>query len=163
LRRPGVLSHTAAHPLIVYRAKPKDCAACPLKASCCGEAEARSLTRPDDGGLRERTLAYLATPRARRRIRQRQVWIETTFGDAKERRGLRRARLRGLDRVRIQAYLIAIAQNLRQLAQCRAPGPLAAAASQEVALPIAAHQDPERLSPASSLASHHFTIWLYRN
>jgi transposase len=116
LRRQGRTTTTAAHPLIIYRPRPKDCAAGPLKARCCGKAQVRSLSRPDDGGLRDRTTAYLSTGRARRLIRQRKAWAETVFGDGKERRGLRRARCRGLDAMRIQTLLTATAQNLRQLA-----------------------------------------------
>jgi transposase len=116
LRRQGRTTTTAAHPLIIYRPRPKECAACPLKARCCGKAKVRSLSRPDDGGLRDRTTAYLGTGRARQLIRQRKAWAETVFGDGKERRGLRRARCRGLDALRIQACLTATAQNLRQLA-----------------------------------------------
>ncbi len=46
-------SSRTAHPLgaIIYRASPKVCGACPRKAECCGEAQARTITRPNDGGL----------------------------------------------------------------------------------------------------------------
>ncbi len=123
LRRCGRTTTTAAHPLVIYRPRPADCAACPLKARCCGTAKVRSVSRPDDDGLRDRTVAYLRTGPARRLIRQRKAWVETVFGDGKERRGLRRARCRGLDAVRIQALLTATAQNIRQLALGRPAGP----------------------------------------
>ncbi len=123
LRRCGRTTTTAAHPLVIYRPRPADCAACPLKATCCGTAKVRSVSRPDDGGLRDRTVAYLRTGPARRLIRQRKAWVETVFGDGKERRGLRRARCRGLDAVRIQALLTATAQNIRKLALGRPAGP----------------------------------------
>jgi hypothetical protein len=129
LRRQGRTTTTAAHPLIIYRPRPRDCAACPLKERCCGKAQVRSLSRPDDGGLRDRTVAYLGTSRARRLIRQRKARAETVFGDGKERRGLRRARCRGLDNLSIQACLTATAQNLRQLALRRRRGPAEKAAS----------------------------------
>jgi transposase len=124
LRNHGRTTTLAAHPLLIYRARPRECAACPLKQRCCGTAQVRSLSRPDDGGLRDRTTAYLATRRARRLIAQRKAWVETVFGDGKERRGLRRARCRGLDEVRIQALLTATAQNARQLALLRRRGPV---------------------------------------
>ena len=123
LQRCGRTTTTAAHPLIIYRPRPSDCATCPLKARCCGTAKIRSVSRPDDAGLRERTVAYLRTGPARRLIRQRKAWVETMFGDGKERRGLRRARCRGLDAVRIQALLTATAQNIRRLALRRPAGP----------------------------------------
>ena len=124
LRNHGRTTTLAAHPLIIYRARPKDCAACPLKQRCCGSAQVRSLSRPDDGGLRVRTAAYLGTPRARRLIARRKAWAETVFGDGKERRALRRARCRGIDEMRIQALLTATAQNARQLALRRRRGPI---------------------------------------
>jgi transposase len=124
LRRQGRTTTTAAHPPIIYRPRPSDCADCPLKAKCCGTAKVRSVSRPEDGGLRDRTVAYLRTGPTRRLIRQRKAWVETVFGDGKERRGLRRARCRGLDAVRIQALLTATAQNIRKLALHRPAGPI---------------------------------------
>src|SRR5215207_4114613 len=124
LTRQGRTTTTAAHPLIIYRPRPAACADCPLKVRCCGTAKVRSVSRPDDGGLRDRTVAYLRTGPARRLIRQRKAWVETVFGDGKERRGLRRARCRGLDAVRIQALLTATVQNLPKLALRRPAGPL---------------------------------------
>jgi transposase len=126
LTRQGRTTTTAAHPLIIYRPRPAACADCPLKVRCCGTAKVRSVSRPDDGGLRDRTVAYLRTGPARRLIRQRKAWVETVFGDGKERRGLRRARCRGLDAVRIQALLTATAQNIRKLALHRPAGPILA-------------------------------------
>ncbi len=127
LTRQGRTTTAAAHPLIVYRPRPAACAGCPLKVRCCGSAKVRSASRPDDGGLRDRTVAYLRTGPARRLIRQRKAWVETVFGDGKERRGLRRARCRGLDAVRIQALLTATAQNIRKLALRCPAGPFPAA------------------------------------
>jgi transposase len=116
LKRHSGVTTSSGQKLITYRAKAKQCATCPLKEECCGKAEARSLSRPDDGGLRDRVADYLATARARQTIRRRKAWIETIFGDGKERRGQRRARCRGRDKMRIQAWMIGIAQNVRQLA-----------------------------------------------
>lgn len=116
LTRQGVTTKTAVHPLVIYRARPKECASCRRKVECCGKAKARSVSRPDDGGLRDRMEAYLRTFAAQQSIRRRKVWVETIFGDGKERRGMRRADCRGLDWMRVQAFMIAIAQNVRQLA-----------------------------------------------
>lgn len=108
---------------VIYRARPEECAVCLLKESCCPTAHARTLFRANDQGVRERVVRYLATSEAKRSLRRRKAWIETIFGDGKERRGLRRAHFRGIDRVRIQAWLTATAQNIRQLARCTAKGP----------------------------------------
>jgi transposase len=116
LRRQGTSTTGGTNGGVIYRARPSACAACAHKALCCGTAQARTMFRPDDGGLRDRTVAYLRTFRARQSIRRRKAWVETVFGDGKERRGLRRARFRGRDGVRVQALLTATAYNLRKLA-----------------------------------------------
>ena len=101
---------------IQYRVDPQACRTCPRKAECCGTAAARTLTRPDDGGLSERVRAHLATRQARRSLRRRGCWVETANAELKEHHGLRRAQCRGQARVQMQAYGAAIAYNGKQLA-----------------------------------------------
>ena len=48
-------------------------------------------------------------------MRKRQVWVEPLFAEAKDWHGLRRFRLRGLERVNGEALLIAAGQNLKRL------------------------------------------------
>ena len=108
---------------IIYRAKPQACGACPLKPACCGAAAVRTLTRPNDGGLRDRVVAYLRTRRGRRRMRRRSAWVETANAELKDRHGLRRAQFRGRDRVLIQALGAAGAYDVKKLAQLCGPGP----------------------------------------
>jgi hypothetical protein len=43
------------------------------------------------------------------------IWVEPHFAEAKESNGLRRFRLSGLERVRIEALLIAARQNVKRL------------------------------------------------
>src|SRR5207249_4604426 len=133
----GVSNESSKSGGVIYAARERVCAACRLKATCCPNARYRTLFRANDQGVRERARHHLATPRAKASIRRRKAWVETIFGDGKERRGLRRARLRGLDRVRIQAYVIAIAQNVRQLAQSRATGPVGGTIAMEQTIPVA--------------------------
>jgi hypothetical protein len=139
LRRQGT-SHTAgAAGGMIYRGQPKVCGACPAKAACCPTGAARTLLRPDDGGLRERTLAYLRTPRAWRHRRQRSCWSETANAELKERHGLHRAQCRGRDKVLIQALGAASAYNLKKLARLGRQQPASAALALAVApLPTAA-------------------------
>lgn len=161
LRRQGVTTQTAAHPLIIYRATPKQCARCPLKAVCCGRAKVRSVSRPDDGGLRDRTAAYLATFQARQRIRRRKAWIETIFGDGKERRGLRRARCRGLDGMRVQAWMTAIAQNVRQLALRKVTRPVTGEGAREKAAPFPLLRLLSSFHLATAITDHKRTLALH--
>jgi Transposase DDE domain len=71
LRRQGSSRTAGAAGGIIYRGQPKVCGACPVKAVCCPTGAARTLLRPDDAGLRERTLSHLRTSRAWRHRRQR--------------------------------------------------------------------------------------------
>ena len=132
------------------RRPPKTCGACPLRAACCGSAKARTITRPDDGGLHERTRAYLRTPHARRSIRLRTCWAETALAELKERHGLRRAQCRGRAKVRIQALGAAMADNSKKLARRHGRRP------QDTALALRPASQPTAPRPFShSGLAHH--------
>jgi transposase len=134
LKRQGT-SHTANIPgSIIYRASPKACGVCPLKEACCGRAEARTLSRRDDGGLSDRVRAYLHTPRAKRNLRRRMSWAETPMAELKERHGTRRAQRRGRDNMLIQAFGAASAYDIKKLVrwQRRCPQALAVACHQPI-------------------------------
>src|SRR5262245_65351873 len=72
-------------------------------------------------------------------MRQRQVWVEPLFAEAKGWHGLRRFRLRGLEQVNGEALLIAAGQNLKRLLSQwgwgRRPFPTGAAGGGLPALP----------------------------
>ena len=57
----------------------------------------------------------LRTPEGQRRYRQRKTIVEPVFGVLKEQRGMRRFRLRGLEKVRTEWMLAAVAYNLGRL------------------------------------------------
>lgn len=132
LKRQGCAKTAHANGAVIYRASPKVCGTCARKAECCGTAQARTISRPNDGGLAERVRADLATPPAKRSIRRRMCWAETAMAELKERHGLRRAQCRGRDQVRIQALGAAMADNIKKLARTRAqrPEPIALALRQ---------------------------------
>jgi hypothetical protein len=48
-------------------------------------------------------------------MRKRKVWVEPLFAEAKDWHGLRRFRLRGLEKVNGEALCIAAGQNLKRL------------------------------------------------
>jgi transposase len=141
-------SSRTAHPMgaVIYRASPKVCGACPHKAACCGEAKARTITRPNDGGLAERVRAHLATRPAKRSLRRRLSWAETPMAELKERHGCRRAQRRGRDQVRIQALGAAMAYTIKKLAQASRPQPQSSA--------LAGQAGPGRLAVALLTVRH---------
>ena len=59
--------------------------------------------------------SYHTTEAYQKAMRKRQVWVEPLFAEAKDWHGLRRFRLRGLERVNGEALLIAAGQNLKRL------------------------------------------------
>ena len=75
----------------------------------------RRIGRHLDEAYLERVRAYHATEPYAKAMRKRQVWVEPLFAEAKEWHGLRRFRLRGLEKVNGEALLIAAGQNLKRL------------------------------------------------
>jgi hypothetical protein len=63
----------------------------------------------------EQVRAYHTTEAYAKALRKRQVWVEPLFAEAKAWHGLRRFRLRRLDKVNGEALLIAAGQNLKRL------------------------------------------------
>ena len=82
---------------------------------------------------------YHTTEAYQKAMRKRQVWVEPLFAEAKDWHGLRRFRLRGLEKVNGEAVLIAAGQNLKRLLRWRGwgrrPFPSGAAGAVLPALP----------------------------
>ena len=75
------------------------------------------MGRSFDEAYLERVRGYHATEPYAKAMRKRKVWVEPLFAEAKDWHGLRRFRLRGLEKVNSEALLIAAGQNLKRLAQ----------------------------------------------
>ena len=102
-----------------YRADRRDCARCPLKAQCLprGAPSRRVHIITNHAAIlraRRRRLAWSQDDNA---IYTRHRWrVEGTHGTAKTLHGLAKAIRRGLENMKIQALLTAIAMNLKKLA-----------------------------------------------
>jgi transposase len=100
-----------------YRSEPTRCRACPLLASCTGNAKAeRTITRHVWQDARERSEANRLTPWGKLIYKRRKETVERSFADAKQLFGHRYARFRGLVRVSCQCLLAAAAQNIKKIA-----------------------------------------------
>jgi len=110
-----------------YRADAEACNSCPLKARCTSGRSGRLLRRSFDERYVERVRRYHQTEPCKKALRKRQVWIEPLFAEAKAWHGLKRFRLRTLERVNAEALLIAAGQNLKRLLAFSAPRPKAPA------------------------------------
>ncbi len=73
------------------------------------------MGRSLDEAYLERVRGYHAIAPYAKAMRKRKVCVEPLFAEAKDWHGLRRFRLWGLEKVNIQAQLIAAGQNLKRL------------------------------------------------
>jgi len=97
-----------------YAASKKICAVCPLREQCTknksGRTIKRHLRQEELDGMREAS----RSARAKRDIKMRQHLMERSYARG-TRYGFDRARWRGLWRVQIQEYMIAVIQNIQVL------------------------------------------------
>jgi hypothetical protein len=98
-----------------YRAKPSICNACELKARCTTSERGRMLYRAFEEDFYDRVRGYRRTFAYEKALRKRRVWVEPLFAEAKDWHGMRRFRLRRLEKVNIEALLIASGQNVKRL------------------------------------------------
>lgn len=102
----------------IYRASAKDCQACPLRARCLPKtARARTIAIVKDyeAMLRARRRKLCWDEPTRQHYRRHQNLVEGWHGEAKTQHGLARAVRRGIENMRIQAYLIGIVMNCKRM------------------------------------------------
>ena len=120
LRRRG---HDHRGSYVRYAAKASACNECPLKSKCTNSPKGRWVSRSLEEDYLERVRAYRATEAYRKALSKRAVWVEPLFGEAKEWHGLRRFRLRGLEKVNSEALMTAAGQNVKRLVAFGSKGP----------------------------------------
>jgi Transposase DDE domain len=130
-----------AEDVVVYRADPTICNACPRKSECTTSDRGRTIQRSNYENYLEKVRGYHATEAYKKAIRKRQVWVEPLFAEAKEWHGLRRLRLRELLNANMQGLLIAAGQNLKRLLVATGWGRRHAPCGSLLALPM----EPRRL------------------
>jgi len=109
--------------LVLYRAKPKICQACLVRAHCTTSKSGRTVSRSLFQAELDQATLYRSTLMYAKAMRKRQVWIEPMFAEAKQWHGLRRFRLRRVWRVNIEALLIASVQNIKRYLKPRSSRP----------------------------------------
>ena len=100
---------------LLYRASKRDCDACPLRAKCCTNADARKIPRDLHEDARDVARRKMKT-KAFARSRDERKRVEMRFAHLKIHHGFERMRLRGLSGARDEFHLAAIVQNLKTLA-----------------------------------------------
>jgi hypothetical protein len=106
----------------IYAAPAAACTSCALRSQCTTAQRGRRSGRHFDEAYLDRVRGYHATEPYAKAMRKRQVWVEPLFAEAKAWHGLRRFRLRGLEKVNGEALLIAAGQNLKRLLSRRGWG-----------------------------------------
>ena len=105
-----------ARSLIGYRAKARTCEACSLRSGCTTSKLGRQILRHFDEAYVDRVKSYRGTFFLyEKALRKRRVWVEPLFAEAKDWHGMRRFRLRRLEKANIEALLIASGQNVKRL------------------------------------------------
>ena len=137
LRRQGY-DHRGGY--VRYAVRTSACEECPLKSKCTNSPKGRWVSRSLDEEYLERVRAYRDTEPYRKALRKRAVWVEPLFGEAKEWHGLRRFRLRRLEKVNAEALMIASGQNVKRLLAFGPGGPRKTAM-------VAALRPPEKPFP----------------
>ena len=93
------------------------CTGCPLRGACHKAQTDRIIEiNHNKERLRAQSRKNLESEQGIAYRKQRPVDVEPVFGQIKSNRGFRRFRLRGLEKVEIEAGLLAIAHNLRKMA-----------------------------------------------
>jgi transposase len=121
----------AARSLIGYRAEAGTCERCSLRSDCTTSKTERQILRHFDEEYIDRVKSYRGTLLYEKALRKRRVWVEPLFAEAKDWHGMRRFRLRRLEKVNIEALLTASGQNAKRLLsfEGRRPKKLAHAAA----------------------------------
>jgi transposase len=104
----------------VYQGRAGVCNACPAKPACTHSVNGRTVHRPFDQDYLDRVRRYHRTEACQRAIWKRKIWVEPLFAEAKTLHGLRRFRLRSLEKVNMEGLMVAAGQNLKRL--LRHPG-----------------------------------------
>jgi transposase len=104
-----------ARRLTIYKTKVGTCEACKLKPKCTENKTGRQVLRYFDERYVDRVRTYRGTFPYEKALRKRRVWVEPLFAEAKDRHGMRRFRLRRLEKVNAEALLIAAGQNVKRL------------------------------------------------
>ena len=104
-----------------YVSSSEDCRDCPQASTCPARTRGRSIQRfvlrSLDQDLFEEVQAKMCDPQFKQ-VRSERMWkSEGLFAEAKQNHNLSRAKYRGRPKVQIQAFLTAIAQNVKRLSR----------------------------------------------
>lgn len=100
-----------------YLSDEETCRNCPKKTQCLlGANTIRTIRRHVNDEYKDEARAALKEEKGKNLYDRRKETVERVFADAKELHGFRYAHFRGQEKVQTEAYLVAIAQNIKKMA-----------------------------------------------
>ena len=100
-----------------YHSEAKVCKECPLRSDCTqSQNHKKVITRHVLQDSMDRANERRLSDWGKKIYKRRCETVERSFADAKQHHGHRYARFRGLEKVQMQAYLAATAQNMKKMA-----------------------------------------------
>lgn len=100
-----------------YHSEPSVCKHCPLRPDCTqSQNHKKVITRHVLQESMDRANERRLSQWGKKIYKRRCETVERSFADAKQHHGHRYARFRGLEKVQMQAYLAATAQNMKKIA-----------------------------------------------
>ena len=106
----------------MYISRAGDCAGCPLRTSCQAKFKnkgpARYVTRNTYHDLYLEIRQQMKMPSFKTKLHERMWKLEGAMNELKNYHTLSRAQYRGIENVQIQAYMAAIAINIKRLVFC---------------------------------------------
>ncbi len=104
---------------VIYFSSTKNCRDCPLKNDCKATQkkgkEIRTITRHIHFDLFQKVLKEMETDIFKKKLAERLWKIEGVMNELKNYHGMFKAKYRGLNNVQIQAYMTAIAINIKRI------------------------------------------------
>jgi transposase len=104
---------------VLYISKSKDCTSCPLASGCAAKVRNKSgsrvVSRNRNAELFKQIREKMERDEFKQKMYQRMWKLEGIMNELKNCNGLGRANYRGLDNVRVQGYMAAIAINIKRI------------------------------------------------
>ncbi len=101
-----------------YKSDPEQCKNCSMLEKCTQTANhQRTITRHVWQDYTDKVISNRRSTIGNDIYQWRSQTVERSFADAKELHGLRQTRFRGRENVQVQAYMTAIAQNIKKIAR----------------------------------------------
>lgn len=91
------------------------CGNCELRSKCTSAKNGRTIKRYVNDELKDAQRQVMSHPKARQQYRHRQAWVEPVFSELRGIQGLNRFRRKGLEKVKAEFSLHAVAHNIRRM------------------------------------------------